>query len=427
MNLQETIRQQAEQTKRAAAQLAFCETNVKNRALLQMADLLISQSAFIISENEKDLTAAREKQLAAPLIERLTLTQKRISEMAAGIREVAALPDPVGEMGHFRRQPNGIQVGQMRTPIGVIGIIYESRPNVTADAAALCIKSGNGVILRGGSEAIASNRAIASLLAEAGVKVGLPPHAISFIDTIDRQAILELLTLSDCIDLVIPRGGEELMKTVVAHSKIPVMKHDKGLCHVFVDATADIAMAEAVTFNAKTQRPATCNAMETVLVHQAIAPLFLPRAAKRLRDAGVTLRVCTRTMALLVEAGFQCGDGGITEATEADFHTEYLDLILSVKIVGSIDEAMKHIARYGSAHSEAIITQNHTNAIRFLREVDASAVFVNASTRLNDGYQFGLGAEMGISTSRIHARGPMGLEALTCTKFVVLGDGQIRQ
>jgi len=343
--------------------------------------------------------------------------------MAVGIREVAALPDPVGEIFNLKRRPNGMQVGQMRVPIGLIGIIYESRPNVTADVAALCIKSGNGVILRGGSEAIESNKAIASVLTGAGTDAGLPKNAITLIETTDRQAIFEILELSDIIDLIIPRGGEGLIQTVVSHSKIPVMKHDKGICHTYIDATADLKMAEEVVFNAKVQRPATCNAMETLLVHQAIAERFLPIIAKRLQDAGVSLRVCSRTAAFLKEAGLQ----NFVAATDDDFKTEYLDLILSVKIVDHLDAAMSHIAQYGSAHSEAIITQDYNQAMRFLNEVDASAVFINASTRLNDGYQLGLGAEMGISTSRIHARGPMGLEALTCAKFIVLGNGQIRE
>jgi glutamate-5-semialdehyde dehydrogenase len=338
--------------------------------------------------------------------------------MAAGLREVAALPDPVGEVSKMTRRPNGIQVGKMRVPIGVIGIIYESRPNVTADAAALCVKSGNGVVLRGGSEAIYSNRAIARMLDEAGAAAGLPPHTVTLIETTDRQAIFELLKLDDLIDLIIPRGGEGLIRTVVEHSKIPVMKHDKGICHTFVDASADLQMAEEISFNAKAQRPATCNAMETLLVHQKIAPVFLPKIAKRFQEAGVEIRGCAQTRAILPQA---------KEATEEDWKTEYLDLIVSVKVVDHLDAAMSHIATYGSQHSDAIVTQDHAHAMRFMNEVDASAVFVNASTRLNDGFQLGLGAEMGISTSRIHARGPMGLEALTCEKFIVFGEGQLRK
>ena len=423
MNLKETIREQAARAKEAAMTLARCKTATKNQALLSMADALLAHADFILQENKKDIIAGEKKGLAAPLLERLTLTPKRIADMSDGIREVAALPDPAGDILNLKRRPNGMQVGQMRVPIGLIGIIYESRPNVTADVAALCIKSGNGVLLRGGSEAIESNKAIASVLTRVGIDAGLPPHAITLIETTDRQAIFEILELSDIIDLIIPRGGEGLIQTVVSHSKIPVMKHDKGICHTFVDASADLTMAEAVAFNAKAQRPATCNAMETLLIHQEIAPRFLPMITKRLHDAGVRLRVCSRTAALLKNAGFQ----GFVTATDDDFKTEYLDLILSVKIVDHLDAAISHIAQYGSAHSEAIITQDYNQAMRFLNEVDASAVFINASTRLNDGYQLGLGAEMGISTSRIHARGPMGLEALTCPKFIVLGDGHVRE
>ncbi|HZR46614.1 MAG TPA: glutamate-5-semialdehyde dehydrogenase [Candidatus Manganitrophaceae bacterium] len=422
MALKEELKEQTAKTKEAARILAKRSSDLKNRALLAMAARLESEKSFLLAENAKDLAAGREKGLAAPLLERLTLNPKRIGEMAAGLREVAALPDPVGEVMKMIRRPNGIQVGQMRVPIGVIGIIYESRPNVTADAAALCIKSGNGVVLRGGSEAIHSNIAIARLLQEAGEAEGLPPHAITLIETTDRQAIYELLQLEASIDLIIPRGGEGLIRMVVENSKIPVMKHDKGICHTFVDASADLRMAEEICLNAKVQRPATCNAMETLLIHQEIAPAFLPKIAKRLREAGVELRGCPKTQAILRKLA----EPEISAASEADWKTEYLDLILSIKVVESLEEGMAHIASYGSQHSEAIITQDYTHAMRFLNEVDASAVFVNASTRLNDGYQLGLGAEMGISTSRIHARGPMGLEALTCTKFIVFGDGQIR-
>jgi glutamate-5-semialdehyde dehydrogenase len=423
MELKAHLKEQTARTKTAARALAKCSSEVKNKALLAMAARLEAEKEFLLTENAKDLEAGKVKGLAGPLLERLTLNPKRIGEMAAGLREVAALPDPVGEVLKMVRRPNGIQVGQMRVPIGVIGIIYESRPNVTADAAALCIKSGNGVILRGGSEAIHSNIAIAKLLQEAGEAEGLPPHAMTLIETTDRQAIYELLQMEASIDLIIPRGGEGLIRMVVENSKIPVMKHDKGICHTFVDASADLRMAEEISFNAKAQRPSTCNAMETLLVHQAIAPAFLPKIAKRLQEAGVELRGCPKTKAILKERAGQ----EIPSASEADWTTEYLDLILSVKVVESLDEAMAHIAAYGSAHSEAIVTQDYTHAMRFLNEVDASAVFVNASTRLNDGFQLGLGAEMGISTSRIHARGPMGLEALTCAKFIVFGDGQIRR
>jgi glutamate-5-semialdehyde dehydrogenase len=422
MELKEHLKEQTSKTKAASKILAKCSSALKNKALLAMATRLEKEEDFLLSENAKDLEAGKEKGLARPLLERLMLNPKRIAEMAAGLREVAALSDPVGEVLKMIRRPNGIQVGQMRVPIGVIGIIYESRPNVTADAAALCIKSGNGVILRGGSEAIYSNIAIAKLLQEAGEAEGLPPSIITLIETTDRQAIFELLQMEDSIDLIIPRGGEGLIRMVVENSKIPVMKHDKGICHTFIDASADLRMAEEISLNAKVQRPSTCNAMETLLVHQQIAPTFLPKIAKRLQEAGVELRGCPKTKAIL---NGLC-DKEILPASETDWKTEYLDLILSVKVVESLEDGMNHIAAYGSQHSEAIVTQDYSHAMRFLNEVDASAVFVNASTRLNDGYQLGLGAEMGISTSRIHARGPMGLEALTCTKFIIFGDGQIR-
>jgi glutamate-5-semialdehyde dehydrogenase len=423
MSLKDEITKQAKDAKEAASHLARCGTQVKNKALLAMADALAHQKKMLIAENAKDLAAGREKGLSLPLLERLTLSEKRISEMAEGLCEVARLPDPVGEILNMSRRPNGMQVGQMRVPIGVIGIIYESRPNVTADTSALCIKSGNAVILRGGSEAIFSNKAIASVLASAGDENGLPPHAVTLIETTDRQAIFELLTLSDLIDLIIPRGGDGLIRTVVEHSRIPVMKHDRGVCHTFIDASADIDMALKIVLNAKAQRPATCNALETLLIDQTIAPFFLPVAAKHLQEAGVQIRGCALTLKLLASANVQ----NIVLATDVDWETEYLDLVLAIKVVDGIDAAMSHIARFGSAHSEAIVTSDYSHAMRFLNEVDASAVFINASTRLNDGYQLGLGAEMGISTSRIHARGPMGLEALTCNKFIIMGTGQIRE
>ncbi len=418
MELEKQVREAAESAKRAARALAKCTTAAKNNALLAMANRLEAQIAPLLSENAKDVQNASARGLSAPLIERLTLNPKRVAEMAAGLREIAALPDPVGEILGLTRRPNGMQVGRMRVPIGLIGIIYESRPNVTADVAGLCIKSGNGVLLRGGSEAIHSNLAIAHLLREEAEKAGLPAEGITLLTSTDRQAIFEMLKLDGIIDLVIPRGGRELMQSVTAHARMPVIKHDQGLCHIFVDASADLSPAVDICVNAKVQRPAVCNAMETLLVHQSVAPAFLPRLAERLRDAKCEMRGCPRTRAILPD---------IVAATEADWHEEYLALILSIKVVEDLDAAMAHIATYGSAHSEAILTRHHPNAMRFLNEVDASAVLINASTRLNDGFQLGLGAEMGISTSRIHARGPMGLTALTCEKFIVLGDGHIRQ
>ncbi len=416
-DLAKHVRAVALRAKQAAGVLAKCETETKDRALRSMAERLLAETPMLLAENAKDVEMGLARGLSAPMLERLTLNPKRISEMAAGLRDVAALPDPVGEIIGLTRRPNGMQVGQMRVPIGLIGIIYESRPNVTADVAALCLKSGNGVLLRGGSEAFQTNRAIARLLRESAGDAGLPTDAITLIESTDRRAVIELLKLEGIIDLIIPRGGEALMKEVTAHARMPVIKHDKGLCHIFVDESADLDMAEAVCFNAKVQRPSTCNALETLLVHRNIAPFFLPRIAKHLQEVSCEIRGCPRTQAILPD---------IVPASEEDFHTEYLALILAIKVVEDIDEAMAHIATYGSAHSEAILTQHHARAMRFLNEVDASAVLVNASTRLNDGFQFGLGAEMGISTSRIHARGPMGLEALTCAKFIVLGSGQIR-
>ncbi len=421
MALFDEILAETQRTKVASRLLAKLPSTVKNHALLQMADDLISASDFLVTENAKDLEAGKKKGLTGPLLERLTLTPKRIAAMSEGLKQVAALPDPVGEILGMKRLENGLQVGQMRGPIGVIGIIYESRPNVTADVAGLCIKSGNGVILRGGSEAIYSNTAIAKILEKSGEAAGLPPHVVNLIKTTDRQAIYELLKMEQTVDLIIPRGGEGLIRMVVEHSKIPVMKHDKGVCHTYIDESADIEMAEEIALNAKVQRPSVCNAMETLLVHTSLAATFLPRFAKRLQAAGGTIYGCEKTVALL-----QGEIDALSPAKEADWHAEYLDLRLAVKIVASMEEAMQHIVDYGSEHSEAIVTRDHARAMRFLNEVDASAVFINSSTRFSDGFQLGLGAEMGISTSRIHARGPMGLTALTTAKFIVLGDGQVR-
>lgn len=421
MGLVDEIQAETVRTKVASRLLAKLPTATKNQALLDMAEALSTSSDFLVAENAKDLEAGKKKGLSGPLLERLTLTSKRIAAMSEGLRQVAALPDPVGEVLGMKRLENGLQVGQMRGPIGVIGIIYESRPNVTADVVGLCIKSGNAVILRGGSEAIHSNTAISKVLEDAGEAAGLPQHALNLIKTTDRKAIFELLKMDRTVDLIIPRGGEGLIRTVVEHSKIPVMKHDKGVCHTYVDESADIEMAEAIALNAKVQRPSVCNAMETLLVHESLAATFLPRFAKSLQAAGGAIRGCEKTVALL-----QGTMEALSPAEEVDWQAEYLDLTLAVKIVSSMEEAMQHIADYGSEHSEAIITRDHPRAMRFLNEVDASAVFINSSTRFNDGFELGLGAEMGISTSRIHARGPMGLTALTTAKFIVLGDGQVK-
>ncbi len=383
-----------------------------------MAAGLEKNSAVLIAGNKDDLVAAEQKGLSKAMIDRLTLNPDRIRAMADGIREVAALSDPVGEVLKMWRRPNGMDVGRMRVPIGLIGIIYESRPNVTADSAALCLKSGNAVLLRGGSEAVHSNRAIVEVLSLAGAEAGLPEGAVSFIENPDRACVMEMLKLNTFIDLIIPRGGEGLIRMVSENSTIPVIKHDKGICHVYVDGKTDLMMAEEICFNAKVQRPGTCNAMETMLVHQDVAKAFLPAIADRMKKAHVEIRGCERTRAIVPD---------INAAADRDWDTEYNDLILNIKIVDSMEDAMEHIAAHGSQHSEAIITNDYQNARRFLREVDASAVFVNASTRLNDGFEFGLGAEIGISTTRIHARGPMGLEELTSTKFIVFGNGQIRR
>ena len=404
--------------KSASGRLATLSTAVKNQALLAMAEALEEQKEALLAANELDLEAFGAAPEKKAMRHRLRLTTERILEMAAGLREVAALADPLGDMPKMWTRPNGMQVGRVRVPIGVIGIIYESRPNVTADSAGLCLKSGNACVLRGGSEAIHSNTAIAAVLSEAAEKAGVPAGAISFVARPDRELVPFLLKQDRYIDLIIPRGGESLMRVVTEHATIPVMKHDAGVCHIYVDADADPAMAERVCFNAKVQRPSTCNAMETLLVHQGIARQWLAPFIEKLVAAKVEVRGCQKTCELSSSA---------KPASDEDFGKEFLDLTVAVKVVKNVDEAMEHIAKYGSQHTEAIVTSDYPKAMRFLREVDASAVLVNASTRLNDGYQFGLGAEIGISTSRIHARGPMGLEELTCFKFIVLGSGQVRE
>ncbi|HET7057515.1 MAG TPA: glutamate-5-semialdehyde dehydrogenase [Nitrospiraceae bacterium] len=402
----------------STGRLASLSTTLKNQALVAMADGLVANADDILAANDKDLDAFSSSKDKQAMADRLRLTPERIEAMADGIREIAKLVDPVGQTLNMRRRPNGMQVGRVRVPIGVIGIIYESRPNVTADSAALCLKSGNACVLRGGSEAIHSNTTIAAVLSEAAEKAGVPPGAITFVDRTERDVVVELLKQDQYIDVIIPRGGESLMKTVTEQSRIPVIKHDKGVCHIYIDADADVAMAKSIATNAKVQRPSTCNAMETLLVHQSSARAVLPDLVSELMKSGVEVRGCAKTLSLCPE---------VKPAHDSDYGQEFLSLILAVKVVKNIEEAMEHIARYGSHHTEAIVTKDYGRAMRFLREVDASAVMVNASTRLNDGNQFGLGAEIGISTTRIHARGPMGLEELTCTKFVVLGSGQIRE
>ncbi len=404
--------------KGAAGRLSSLPTAVKNQALEAMADGLEEHEAELLAENEKDLEQFEATPERKALGDRLRLTAERIQEMAAGIRDIARLPDPLGDTPKMWTRPNGMQVGRMRVPIGVIGIIYEARPNVTADSAALCLKSGNVCILRGGSEALHSNVAIARVLSESAEKAGVPAGAITFVDRAEREVVQLLLKQDRYIDLIIPRGGESLMKTIAEHATIPVLKHDKGVCHTYVDVDADPEVAERICLNAKVQRPSTCNAMETLLVHHSIARTWLPLLVEKLTAAKVDVRGCAKTCQLCPE---------VTPAADDDFGREFLDLVLAIKVVKNMDEALEHIATYGSQHTEAIVTKDYARAMRFLREVDAGAVLVNASTRLNDGYQFGLGAEIGISTSRLHARGPMGLEELTCSKFVVLGSGQIRE
>ena len=417
-NVRELVEGRARAARDAARVLALASARVKNEALAQMARGVEEKAGAILEANRADLERARGQGHPRAFLDRLTLTEGRIEEMAAGIRQVATLSDPVGETVRMWRRPNGMEVGRVRVPLGVVGFIYESRPNVTADAAALCVKSGNACVLRGGREALESNGVIAAILAKGLEKVGLPHEALGFIDVPDREAVEVLLTLDRYVDLIVPRGAEAFVRMVAARATIPVLKHDKGLCHVYVDAGADLAMAAEIAVNAKVQRPGVCNAMETLLVHRDAAEPFLPDVAVRFREAGVELRGCPRTCALVAWA---------QPATDEDWRTEYLDLILAVRVVDDFDAAVAHIREYGSGLAEAIVTRDYGRARRFLAEVDAACVLVNASTRLCDGNQFGMGAELGISTSKLHARGPVGVEELTTIKFVVLGSGQVRE
>ncbi len=417
MDIKNSIKQIAQKAQQASRQLSRVSTAAKNEALLKMADELLAKSAFLVKENAKDVAAAKKAGLTAAMIDRLTMKKETIDSMAQGLREVATLPDPIGKVTSMWRRPNGLLVGRMRIALGVIGIIYESRPNVTVDASALCLKAGNAVILRGGSEAINSNMAIASILQEVLSKSPIPAQAIQVIPFTDREGVSALLQMEEYVDLIIPRGGEELIRAVVAQSKIPVIKHYKGVCHIFVDKDADMEMALDICVNAKVQRPGVCNALETMLVHRDIAEKFLPLAAKKLRKAGVIIKGCEQTKKIIKK---------IETATEQDWYAEYLDLILAVKVVDDIDAAIAHIEKYGSLHTESIITKDYANAQRFLNEVNSSTVLVNASTRFSDGFELGLGAEIGISTTKLHAFGPMGLEELTTTKFIIYGNGQVR-
>ncbi|MGB9735898.1 MAG: glutamate-5-semialdehyde dehydrogenase [bacterium] len=405
-------------SKQASLKLGIAGTDKKNSALKFMADALMDKRRDIMQANAIDVEIAKKNGLSKAFIDRLTITEKTFNTMIDGIKEVIALKDPVGEITRAWTRPNGLLVGRMRIPIGVILIIYESRPNVTVDASALCIKSGNAVILKGGSDALNSNRVISRVLSDALELAGLHSDAIQFIDTGEKDVLYELLKQDEFIDLVIPRGGEELIRAVAEQSRIPVLKHYKGVCHVFVDEDADIEMAKRVCFNAKVQRPGVCNAMETLLVHKDIAHKFLPDMVDMYKKAGVEIRGCEITQGIVKD---------IKPATEQDWFTEYLDLILSIRVVDSIDQAIEHINHYGSHHTDSIITKDVNHSMRFLREVDSSTVLVNASTRFSDGFQLGLGAEIGISTSKLHAFGPMGLEELTTQKFVIMGNGQIRE
>jgi glutamate-5-semialdehyde dehydrogenase len=418
MEIQGLVEAKARAAKEASRHLALVPTKVKNEALQQMARGLEEKCAMVLEANRRDLERARPRGFTRAFIDRLTLTETRVEEMADGLREVAALPDPVGETVETWRRPSGLEISRVRVPLGVVGFIYESRPNVTADAAGLCIKSGNAVVLRGGSEALESSAHIAQLLAKSAEKAGLPGDAIQYLDTADRAAVTALLTLDRYVDLIIPRGGEQFVRMVAERATVPVLKHDKGLCHVYVDEHADLDMAQAIVVNAKVQRPSVCNAAETLLVHAAVAGRLLPALGARLVAAGVELRADERTRALVP---------GARVAEPVDWDTEYLELILAVRVVDGFDEAVAHIRRHGSGLAEAIVTTDIRRARRFVQEVDAAAVLVNASTRLVDGAQFGMGAEMGISTSKLHARGPVGVRELTATKFVVVGDGHVRE
>jgi len=404
--------------KNAGREISRADSGKKNQVLLKIAEILEKHQDRLISENQKDLEAGQQNGLDAASLDRLTITPKGVQAMIEGLKQVAALPDPVGEISDLNYRPSGIQVGQMRVPLGVIGIIYESRPNVTVDAAALCLKSGNACILRGGSEAIHSNQAIAACITEGLEAAGLPVETVQIVATPDRDAVGELITMKEYVDVIVPRGGKSLIARISADATIPVIKHLDGICHVYIDDKADINKAINIAINAKTHRYGVCNAMETLLVAEGIAAKILPLLADIYLEKGVELRGCLKTGSLIPHC---------TRATEEDWHTEYLAPILSIKVVHDMDEAIAHIGKYSSSHTEAIVTEDYTRARRFLREVDSSSVMVNASTRFADGFEYGLGAEIGISTDKLHARGPVGLKGLTSLKFIVLGDGHIRQ
>ena len=417
MDTYELVKTKAAAAKKAAAKLAVTSTAVKNKALLAMAEALLAKQEEILAANALDMERAAAKGMKSSMLDRLKLTAARIEGMAAGLRQVANLPDPVGNVLDGKTLANGLTITKVRVPLGVIGIIYEARPNVTADAAGLCLKSGNAVVLKGGSEAMESNKAVAGILSEAATAAGMPEGAIQFIDTSDRQAVQDLIHLNGLVDVVIPRGGAGLIKMVVMNATVPVIETGAGVCHTYVDASADVEMAVKIAYNAKVQRPSVCNAMETLLVHKAIADKFMPAMLAKYAEAGVEIRG---------DEGVQSFDKAVVPVTEEDWATEYGDLRLSVKLVDSIEEAMEHIARFGTGHSECIVTNDYSQAQLFQKTVDAAAVYVNASTRFTDGNEFGFGAEIGISTQKLHARGPMALPELTSTKYLICGNGQIR-
>ncbi|KAJ52798.1 glutamate-5-semialdehyde dehydrogenase [Clostridium tetanomorphum] len=427
-NLEEYLIKKGQRAKNAARVLSTLDTNCKNKVLLTMAKSLEDNIESIIKANSIDIKHGEEKGLSKAMLDRLLINEKRILDMSEGLKQVAELPDPIGEIVKMRKRPNGITIGEKRVPLGVIGIIYEARPNVTVDAAALCLKSGNAVLLRGGSEAINTNKVIADILSNACKQCNLPEGAIQLIETTDREAVNIMLKLNEYIDVLIPRGGKGLIQTVVKNATVPVIETGVGNCHIFIDESADLTVGESIVINGKVQRPAVCNATESLLIHENIANDFLPMVAKSLTDLGVELRVCNKSKSILEQ---KIDDKNIlnkiVDAVEEDWDTEYLDLILAVKVVSSIDEALDHIYKHSTKHSEAIITENYSNSQRFLNEVDAAAVYVNASTRFTDGFEYGFGAEIGISTQKLHARGPMGLEQLTTTKYIVYGNGQIRK
>lgn len=418
MNIKELMIKLGRQARTASRQIGKAGTNAKNQALFAMADAIEAMQETLIQENGKDLQAGKDRGLDEALLDRLALNPERISAMAEGLRQIAALPDPVGEITDMSYRPSGIQVGKMRVPLGVIGIIYESRPNVTADAAGLCLKSGNAAILRGGSEAQHSNKAIASAIHAGLEKAGLPVHAVQVVETTDRAAVGELVTMQEFVDVIVPRGGKGLIERISAEARVPVIKHLHGICHVYIHEKANREKALDIAFNAKTHRYGVCNAMETLLMDQAVATQILPELAQRYQREGVELRGCENCLKIVP---------GIQAATEQDWDTEYLAPILSIRVLGDLDQALDHIYKHSSGHTEAIVTEDYTVARRFLAEVDSSSVMVNASTRFADGFEYGLGAEIGISTDKIHARGPVGLHGLTSQKYIVLGDGHIRQ